>query len=300
MRLRPRAIAGVVALLLSTALSTFWAYWGSIENFYEGWYFPDLAHNLLLMAVQYLPWMFIPMLAGLVALWRPVAGALVHVALAAAAFWLFGMRIGGWLIAVPLIVIGALYLYAGRRQLKLAPYVLVGVPAATAIVSGAYPAWVVFTRPSTVDLSMRRIAGNGVDLTWAPAGPGWGTGGFSWFDAKSTCESLALDGITVAAAPQHVWHLPTVDEVARTMRWRGANAGGEWDARVGRASFRSTPDKEAPLWNPQSPVIYWWTSDEIDGERAYRVSYNGHFLAVQKSARQTYLAFRCARSSPTR
>lgn len=257
--------------------------------------FPPIAQNLRLMAVQYLPWMFIPMLAGLIALWRPFAGALIHVVLAATAFWLFGMRIGGWLIAVPLIAIGVLYLYAGTLRLKWASRVLVGVPVATAIVSGAYPAWIVFTRPSTVDLSMQTIAGNGVDLTWAPAGPGWGTGGLSWFDAKATCESLALDGITTSAAPLHLWRLPTIDEVIRTMRWRGVNAGGAWNAQAGRASYRSTPDKEAPLWNPRSNVIYWWTVDEIGGDRAYRISYNGQVLAVRKATRQGYLAFRCAR-----
>jgi hypothetical protein len=296
-RSRSRAWAGGVALTLSTALSTFWAYWGSIENFYEGWYFPDLSQNVRLMAVQYLPWMFIPMLAGLIALRYPLAGAIVHFAMAAAAFWFFGLRIGGWLIAVPLLAIGALYFYGGRLRLRWASHALVGVPVATAIVSGAYPAWIVFTRPSTVDLSMQKIAGNGIDLIWAPAGPGWDSVGLSWFDAQRRCEYLSADGSALAATAQRIWHVPSVDEVARTMRRRGANAGGTWDVGVGRASFRMIPDKEAPLWNPHSAIIYWWTADEVDRDRAYRISYNGHVLAVRKSARPAYLACRCARSS---
>jgi hypothetical protein len=294
---RRRAIAGGVALVLSIALSIFWAFWGSIENFHEGWYFADLAKNLRLMFVQYLPWMFVPMVAGLIALWRPVAGGLVHAALATAAFWLFGLRLGGWMIAAPLVTVGLLYVYAGRLRLKWAPHALIAVPIATAFVSGAYPAWVVLTRPSVVDLSMQKIAGSGVDLVWAPAGPGWDNVGLTWFDAQRRCEYLAADGLTLARTPQRIWHLPTTDEVVRTMRWRGANAGGSWDARGRRANYRRTPDKEAPLWNPRSQIIYWWTADEADADRAYRIAYNGQVFPIRKSARQNYLACRCAKSS---
>lgn len=42
-----------------------------------------------------------------------------------------------------------------------------------------------------------------------------------------------------------------------------------WDGR------RWRPDKESPLWNVQSRVIYWWTVTEVDDERAYTIVYDG-------------------------
>ena len=73
-----RTATGWLAVGLSTALSGFWAVWGSIENFHEGWYYRELWRNIGLMLVQYLPWMFVPMLAGLLALWRRPAGLAAH------------------------------------------------------------------------------------------------------------------------------------------------------------------------------------------------------------------------------
>ena len=87
-----RAIAGWAAVAISTTLGPFWAFWGSIENFHEGWFYPDPWRNLVLMTVQYLPWMFVPIAAGLLGLWRRALGVAAHVLLAAGAFWLFGIR----------------------------------------------------------------------------------------------------------------------------------------------------------------------------------------------------------------
>ncbi len=297
---RARITAGWVAVMLSTGLSSLWAFWGSIENFHEGWYFPELWRNLGLMLVQYLPWMFIPMVAGLLALWRPLLGVVTHAALAGGAFWLFGVRgAGGRLIAVPLILLGALYGYGRPLPVKWARRVLVALPLVTAFASGAYPGWRVLTRPTTVDLSMRQIRGNGVDLVWAPAGPGWDNSGFSWFEAKRRCDYLTADGKTLSATRQREWRLPTVEEVVQTMLWRGQNAGGQWDPGTRRARYRTMPDKEAPLWNPYSPVIYWWTADEADADRAYRVAYNGQVHAMRKSWAAGYMACRCVKASGT-
>jgi hypothetical protein len=282
---------------LSIALSAFWAVWGTIESFHEGWYFREAWRNVALMLVQYLPWMFVPMTAGLLALWRWPAGLVAHGALAAGALWLFGLRsVGGGLIALPVLVLGLLYSYGRPQPLAWARRVLVLVPLLTGAASGAYPAWRVFTRPSVVDVSMRAIEGDGVDLVWAPAGPGWDDRGFSWFEAARRCAYLTADGTALADAPQSFWRLPTVDEVVRTQRWRGANAGGVWDAAAGRASYRTMPDKEAPLWHPYSQVIYWWTASDAGGGRAYRVAYNGYVLAVRKQHGADYTACRCVRT----
>jgi hypothetical protein len=298
---RARVIAGWAAVLLSTGLSSLWASWGSIENFHEGWYFRELWRNIGLMLVQYLAWMFVPMVAGLLALRRPGVGVVAHAALAGGAVWLFGATgAGGQLIAGPLLLLGALHGYGRARPVTKARQLLISLPLFTAFASGAYPGWRAVTRPTTVDLSMRQIGGNGVDLVWAPAGPGWDESGFSWFEAQRRCDHLTADGRNLAAARQHEWRLPTADEVARTMQWRGENAGGRWDPTMDRPMYRVTPDKEAPLWNPYSKVIYWWTADEVDTNRAYRIAYNGRVLAVRKASGPAYLACRCVRAAQQR
>lgn len=294
---RVRLWAGWIAVAISTLFSSLWAFWGSIENFHEGWYYRELWRNVGLLLIQYIPWMFIPMVAAVLVLWRRWVGVAAHIAIAIIVVWRFGVRLPAplTLIAAPLLVLAALYAYGRPSPVVWARRVVVWVPLATALVSGAYPGWRVLTRPSTVDLSMRHIVGNGVDLVWAPAGPGWDTRGFSWFEATRRCDHLMADGITDAPAPQHLWRLPTVDEAVRTMVWRGQNAGGTWDAATHQASYRDMPDKEAPLWNRYSMVIYWWTSDEADALHAYRVVYNGQVNTVLKKAAPGYLACRCVR-----
>jgi len=275
-----------------------WAFWGSIENFHEGWYFRELWRNIALAVVQYLPWMFVPMVAALAALWRPWLGAVVHGALALAAVDLFGWELsaGTLLIAAPLMLLAALYWLGRPTPLTWARRLIVLLPIATALASGAYPGWRAITRPRTVDNSMREITGNGARLVWAPAGPGWNQPGLSWFVASDRCARLTDDGISLASTPLNIWRLPTVDEAVRSMVWRGENAGGVWDPATRKATFRRTPDKEAPLWDPFSPVIYWWTADELDEARAFRVVYNGYVNPLPKRIAPDYLSCRCVKS----
>jgi hypothetical protein len=65
-----------------------------------------------------------------------------------------------------------------------------------------------------------------------------------------------------------------------------------------RATFRTRPDKESPLWNPDSPIIYWWTATEVDPEQVCRVAYNGYVLVVPKKISMGSCAFRAVRREP--
>ena len=76
------------------------------------------------------------------------------------------------------------------------------------------------------------------------------------------------------------------------MMRHGRNAGGKWDRRAGAASYLTRPDKESPLWNIHSKVIYWWTATEVDIDRAYIIVYDGKVWPRRKSARYGYLGFR--------
>ena len=139
------------------------------------------------------------------------------------------------------------------------------------------------------------MQGNGVALTWAPGGPGWPREGGDWYEAQQACQYLSEDGLTLSPTPLDIWRLPTVDEAVRSMALHGQNSGGEWDAETAQATYETNPDKESPLWNPYSQVIYWWTATEIDEDRAYIIVYDGKVWPRSKEFGPAYLGFRCVK-----
>ncbi|MCA9924985.1 MAG: hypothetical protein KC421_21570, partial [Anaerolineales bacterium] len=44
---------------------------------------------------------------------------------------------------------------------------------------------------------------------------------------------------------------------------------------IAEAVYKTKPDKESPLWNIYSQVIYWWTATEEDEAHAYIIAYDG-------------------------
>jgi hypothetical protein len=70
----------------------------------------------------------------------------------------------------------------------------------------------------------------------------------------------------------------------------GTNAGGSWDARARRATYRIQPNKETPLWSRYSQAIYRWTATPVDDRRAYRYVWNGFVNSLPKTVR---IHFRC-------
>jgi hypothetical protein len=132
------------------------------------------------------------------------------------------------------------------------------------------------------------VAGNGVRLIWASRGPGWpADGGSTWQPAAGACARLKADGAALTADWQRTWGLPTVEEAVRSMVRDGGNAGGTWDPSAARAEYAVQPDKESPLWDVYSPVIYWWTSTEVDARHAHRIAYNGHVVGWPKISIRT-------------
>ena len=105
----------------------------------------------------------------------------------------------------------------------------------TLIVSGIQPVLRVSQRIDDGNLQARLVPGNGVNLIWAPDGPGWPRTGADWYEAQQVCQHLGEDGLTLAPTPQDVWRLPTVDEAVRSMALHGQNSGGVWDAETASA-----------------------------------------------------------------
>ena len=292
-----RQIAGWIALSLSTLITCIWAIWGILENFHEGWYAETLAVNLGLMFVQYLSPMLIFMTVTLVSIFWPRVGGGLHVvfALLAIGFFRAFSNAATFLIILPFIGLGLLYWISRIEPRKRAATVAVALPLLTLIIAGIGPAVRVSQRLDDGDLQARTVHGNGVDLIWAPDGPGWPRAGGDWHEANRICQYLIEDGTTLASTPQDIWHLPSVDEAVRSMARHGVNSGGVWDAKTTETAYETTPDKESPLWNIHSQVIYWWTATEEDEDQAYIIVYDGKVWARAKQFGPAYLGFRCVK-----
>jgi hypothetical protein len=289
-----RQIVGWAAVSISAVAACFWAFWGINENFHEGWFYPSVWQNIGLMLAQYLSPMLVVMLISVLVLRWPRLALPLPAALALTVAWLFrGHGAAISLIAIPLVVMGVLYHFGRPQPRRWAWRCLIWLPLITVVACGIYPAWMAAHRLDDGNYGMRRVEGNGVTLIWSPEGPGWPTRGVSWYEAVRSCAYLTADGHSLAGLPQNVWRLPTVDEAVRSLVFRGKNAGGVWDPLLHRAQYRTTPDKDSPLWKVHSQVIYWWTGTEIDGNRAYYISNNGYVISVPKKIAPGYLAFRC-------
>jgi hypothetical protein len=291
---------GWVAVGLSTLASCFWAFWGILENFHEGWYYTSLWRNLGLMMAQYLLFMLLFVGAALTSIRWPRVGGGMHVAAALWVTWFFrgaSSAVVYPFLVGPLVCMGLGY-WCGRPRPRLwAVAAVIGLPFLTGLVCGAEPAWRVWGRLDDGDRSTRRIAVNGVDLIWAPQGPGWPDDGVTWEEATRRCRHLTEDGSSLAETPQDVWRLPTVDEAVRSQQRGGHSCFGSWDEARRRASYRHTPDKESPLWTVHSPVIYWWTATEVNEREALIIVYDGQVWPRPKQARWGYLGFRAVKDS---
>jgi hypothetical protein len=200
-----------------------------------------------------------------------------------------------------LAIMGIAYLKGRPRPRWLAVGLLAGLPVAVTLICAVEPAWRINHRHDDGVTAARRVQGNRVGLTWAPAGPGWpGKGNATFDEAEKIVSRLTEDGISLADSPQNIWRLPTVDEVVRSLTRDGKNAGGEWNPELREARYRVTPDKESPLWRVHSPVVRWWTSSRAsewpDGHVRYTVSYRGEVLKVYTFVSSLDLGFRAVKA----
>lgn len=292
-----RQVAGWIAVGISTIITCIWAFWGIIENFHEGWYYESWLSNIGLMFFQYLSPMLIFMGVTLVSIYWPRLGGSLHAIIAIFAIWFFQSfsNAATFLLIIPLIGLGALYWFGRPQPRKLAAALVIGLPIMTLIVSGIQPVLRVSQRIDDGNLQARLVPGNGVNLIWAPDGPGWPRAGGSWNEAQQACQHLSEDGLTSEPVSQEIWRLPTVDEAVRSMTLHGQNSGGVWDAEAAQAAYKTTPDKESPLWNTHSQVIYWWTATSIDDTHAYIIVYDGKVWPRPKQFSPAYLGYRCVK-----
>lgn len=293
-----RVAIGWITVAGSILITSFWAFWGGNENFHEGWYHDSLAKNLFMMFIQYMSWMLIFMAAALVGVRWPRVGCILHIAAAVVLIW-FLWDIHPSTLAkfyVPLFLL-AIGFAVGTPQPRGRAYALIiAIPLTIFVGLGVEPAIRVAGRVDDMDRGPRRIAGNGVDLIWAPRGPGWPDPGTkTWNEAVDICQHLSADGKELMETPQNIWRLPTAEEFVRSQHRGNKNCEGTWDPIEGRPTYQRRPDKESPLWATDSLVIYWWIGTEVDEDRAYKAAYQGNVRPAQKSQSFPYWGFRAVK-----
>jgi hypothetical protein len=293
-------VVGWIAVVISAALTCLWTFWGIIENFHEGWYHRSLVGNLAMMMGQYLAVPVVFLVMALVGIRWPRIGGLLHGLAGCCALWFF--RGASWpvlvpFITAPLMLLGAGYWYGRPEPPRRASLGLVAVALLTLIISGARPAWIVANRIDDGDRGARVVDAGTVRLEWAPAGPGWPDMGVTWNEAVRRSAHLSEDGLSLTDTPLSIWRLPTIEEAVASQSLHGRLSGGTWDSATRRATYRTIPDKEPPLWNPYSPIVYWWTATEVDELTALRIVYNGRVIPTPKKVGWGYLGFRAVRQA---
>ena len=310
-----KSIVGWVVVGASTIYASVWAFWGVFESFHEGWYFKSLDQNLVCTA-KYLTLMMIFWVLSVIPLrWPRVGGTLYQVFGIGFFIWIIATRkvlslsvvLGSLPMILPPLFFGILFWVGRPRPVGLAYKISIFVPLIVAIGFGIEPVMRIAGRIDDGNRGLRIVQGNGVKLMWAPEGPGWHSPdpndrvwltqwrGPIWEEAQKVCQYLTADGKSIASTPQNIWRLPTAEEVVRSMTRHGINSGGVWDPVNGRASYSTKPDKESPLWNPYSVIIYWWTSSERDSKRAYCIDFNGNVYSRDKRSNLGSQAFRAVR-----
>ncbi len=309
-----KSFLGWLSIILMGALSCFWAFWGVLENFHEGWHYPSLAQNLLLMFVQYTVFLFALIFLSIILIFKRRFGAIILICASIwFAYWVLSSRpftltnLKGWLpILLPpfLISIGYIFGKLPSRQTQL--IITIILPLTLAIGLSIEPLTRISRRFYDGNYDSRIIVGNEIELTWAAKGFGWpnymlnldGYKSPNWYEAQDMCARLSEDTKKLEKTPQNIWRLPTVDEAVRSMARRNRNCNGVWDPKERKVTYNSyfNPDKEQPLWDQYSPTIYWWTSTEVDAEHAYIIVYDGKVYPRKKTLHIGSLAFRAVRT----
>ncbi len=295
-----RRVLGWIGVSITVVFSSLWAYWGAFENFHEGWYAASLWENILMLVFQYLLFTIVFIVLALIILkWKRI-GLAVHLLAGVFCVWFFSGATFSvlWLmIVIPFAALGLIYYFGEPYPLKWAYRAIIFVPLIIILAISIPQGIKVSDRIDDGDLGARIVEGNDVTLVWAPRGPGWPDEGITWEEAQERCKYLSEDGLTMMDAEQNIWRLPTVDEAVRSMMLHGANAGGAWNAQEEKADYGRTPDKESPLWDVHSKVIYYWTADTSiqDVNQAYIIVYDGGIYDRRKVDRFGYLSFRAVK-----
>ena len=289
-----KKIVGWVTATISLLIITFWSYWGINEAFHEGWYHSSLSQNLLLTFIQYLSVPIIFITLSIVSFNFKKIGSILFVGLAVFSIFFFNSLSGRLLILIPLLIFAFGFYFGKFKHKKIFSYSLILIFLLIIFSFGIPQIIKVENRFNDYNFDSRIVVGNGVNLTWAPQGIGFPLEGTNWDIAKNNCARLNEEGTKLENATKHIWRLPSRDEIVRSMTRKNNNVLGTINEK-GLAQYEKKPDKETPLWNPHSQVIYYWTNESKNEKQAFLVAYNGYILERNKNFGANYQGYRCVK-----
>ena len=294
-----KQIIGWIAVGISLAIALLWTVWGMLENFHEGWYAPTLGENLFLLFIQYIPFALAFMLVPVIAMRWKRLGLIIYISLAIFCAIFFAgssFMVTFIMLAIPLTGLGLLFFFGDPQPRRIAIYLLTLLPLVVMVVIAVPNIIRISNRLNDGDFSMRLVDCQGQPLYWAGRGPGFPEKSATWADANYACVHLSEDGSILMEEEQNIWRLPGIKEAIRCQTRGGENAGGSWDAENEIATYENTPDKETPIWDSYSEVIYYWTSDMTDRENyAYIIDYKGGVFEKNMLYSPAYRTFRCVK-----
>lgn len=279
-----KKLIGWITIIITLLIIIFWSYWGINEAFHEGWYHTSLLQNLSLTFIQYLSIPIIFLAVSLIAMNYRKLGSGLFITLGIFTIFLFDSNAGRLLILIPLLLFALGFYFGEFKHKKIITNSFIAIFLLIILSFGIPQLIRVENRFNDNNFGSRVIEGNNITLTWASQGVGFPLEGTDWHTAKDNCARLNEEG----------WRLPTRDEIVRSMTKNNNNAIGYID-NSGIAQYKIKPDKETPLWNPHSQVIYYWTNESKNEERAYLVAYNGYILDRNKDSGADYQGYRCVK-----
>lgn len=291
-----KIIIAYITLIASFIIMSFWTYWGINEAFHEGWYHTSILQNLFLTFVQYLSVPIIILTVSIVSLYYKKIGIGLFVSLGIFSMFFFNSNAGRILIFIPIFLFALGFYYGEFKHKKIISYSFIIAFLLIILCLGIPQLIKVENRFNDYNFNLRVVEGNDINLTWAPQGVGFPLKGTDWQTAKETCEKLNDAGLSLNDSVIDIWRLPTREEIVRSLTRKNINAGGVINEE-GIAKYEIKPDKETPLWNPNSQIIYYWTSEAKNEKNAYLVAYNGFILDRGKTSGADYQGYRCVKST---
>jgi hypothetical protein len=288
-----KAITWITALV-ALLIICIWSYWGVNEAFHEGWYHASLMQNLSLTFIQYLSIPIILFTLSLIAIHHKKLGFGLFITLGVFALFFFNSTAGRVMIFIPMLLLASGFYFGNFKRKKAVILVFTIVPLLIILSFGIPQLYRVENRFNDNDFGKKIITGNNVELTWAPQGVGFPLEGTKWITAIDNCARLDEEGTELNDDEINTWRLPSREEIVHSVTKNNNNATGYIDDS-GIAQYSVKPDKETPLWNPHSKVIYYWTSESKNEKQAYLVAYNGNILARSKSSGANYQGYRCVK-----
>lgn len=294
MKPNKKQIIGWITTLGISLIIVFWTYWGINEAFHEGWYSTSLLQNLFLTFIQYLSLPIIFLALFFVSLNYKKIGSGLFILFGIFAVFFFNSNAGRILIFVPMLLFALGFYFGEFKNKKIIMKSIILIFLLIILILGVPQLIRVENRFNDNNFGERLIVGSNVELNWAPQGIGFPLDGTNWATAKDNCARLNNEGNGLENSEINLWRLPTREEIVRSMTRKNENVGGYID-ESGNPKYETRPDKETPLWNPHSEVIYYWTN-ESNQEKAFLVSYNGRILERNKNFGANYQGYRCVRN----